>query len=292
MKVDRVVSALVLATCPAPAIAALLLSEDFGCASMGCNSSHGITNYSYWRWSTTGSQQSHMDIRNASHGRRGNEIEFSVKYCPPPNPNPHHAGCYRSELALQRSVENSLIDWAVGKGSSRRWFGFSNRLVDFAWDTTDPLNGPSFQLHGAGGLPQYKALHPVLNLQVDATGCSLGNASCPVWTVGVSAGGRPNPACSEQYDACWKLGPALVPDSPFGLGAWNDWVIEWQGSPTSKGYLQIWRNGKLVLPAVKLATAYNDTIGPYVKFGVYHSHGKAKPSRQPMPVTAQSRTVG
>ena len=41
-----------------PASAALLLDEDFSCASIGCNSTHGITNYSYWRWATTGSAQS------------------------------------------------------------------------------------------------------------------------------------------------------------------------------------------------------------------------------------------
>ena len=91
----------------------------------------------------------------------------------------------------------------------------------------------------------------MLNLQVDSTGCAKNNFSCPVWTVGVSAGGKPNPACSEQYDACWKLGPALVPGSEHGVNGWNDWVIQWKGSPvSSEGYLSIWRNGKLALPKV------------------------------------------
>lgn len=90
-----------------------------------------------------------------------------------------------------------------------------------------------------------------------------------VWTVGVSAGGKPNPACSEMYDQCWVLGPALEPGSALGCGGWNDWVINWRGSPkASLGLLEIWRNGKLVLPRQTLATAYDDPEGPYLKFGV------------------------
>lgn len=87
--------------------------------------------------------------------------------------------------------------------------------------------------------------------------------------MGVSAGGKPNPACSEQYDRCWVLGPALVPGSALGFGGWNDWVVNWRGSPkASLGHLEIWRNGELVLPKQMLATAYDDPEGPYLKFGV------------------------
>ena len=90
-----------------------------------------------------------------------------------------------------------------------------------------------------------------------------------MWTVGVSAGGKPNPACSESYDRCWVLGPALVPSSALGFGGWNDWVINWRGSPkASLGQLEIWRNGILVLPKQKLATADDDPEAPYLKFGV------------------------
>lgn len=90
-----------------------------------------------------------------------------------------------------------------------------------------------------------------------------------MWTVGVSAGGKPNPACSESYDQCWVLGPALMPSSANGFDGWNDWVISWRGSPkASLGHLEIWRNEELVLPKQSLATAYDDPKGPYLKFGV------------------------
>jgi hypothetical protein len=120
-----------------PAIAALLFSEDFSCASIGCNNTGQPTNYSRWRWSTTGSRQSRLHVREAtgSPPRSGNEVYFDVTFCEPPEPNAQHLGCYRSELALQRSLQDSLVDWTAGLGSSERWFGFSNKLpANYTWD--------------------------------------------------------------------------------------------------------------------------------------------------------------
>ena len=69
-------------------------------------------------------------------------------------------------------------------------------------------------------------------------------------------------ACSENYDACWRLGSAMIDTSFEG---WNDWVIQWRGSPNkSLGYVAVWRNGKIVLPKTALATAYDDSVQPYV----------------------------
>ena len=106
----------------AGAHAALLLNEDFSCASLGCNETAQPTNYSLWRWSTTGSAQAYMHLANATDTARGTAVHFDVEYCDPPSPNPTHLGCYRSELALQRAHQNDIIDWASwpGKGSSVR----------------------------------------------------------------------------------------------------------------------------------------------------------------------------
>ena len=216
-----------------------------------------------------------MHVGPASHGRTGNSVEFSVDYCAPPNPNPTHLGCYRSELALQRDVQDTLINWKFGVGSSERWFGFSNRLVNFTYDGAGtPLNGPSFQLHGGGGLKSLAAGHPNLNLQVDSTGCSQANRSCPVWTLGISnTFGPGSPQCSEAYPVCFVLGRAA--DDRGNFEGWNDWVLQWKGSPVAtEGHVAVWRNGKEVLPMQKLATTYNDTVAPYVKFGVYRGQWK------------------
>jgi hypothetical protein len=243
---------------------------------MGCNSTHGITNYTYWRWSTTGSGQAAMSIGPAAAPRTGNEIDFGVAWCKPPNPNPKHEGCYRSELAVVRA-QDKLVDWKAGVGSSERWFGFSNRLLNFSFDSSTPLNGPSFQLHGGGGLPSLKRAHPNLNLQVDATGCALGNNSCPVWTLGISStidNSNNSARCSEKYPLCFVLGPAAAADGRFDH--WNDWVIQWRGSPQpALGHVAVWRDGRPILPLQRnIATAYNDTVAPYVKFGVYRGSWK------------------
>lgn len=268
--------ALVAGAFLAVAYSKLLLTEDFSCAEIGCNRTHGITNYTYWRWSTTGSAQSSMNIVPAAAPRTGNEIDFSVNYCKPPNPNPQHLGCYRSELALQRKKQATLFDWKFGVGTSERWFGFSNRLLNFTFDDKTPLNGPSFQLHGGNGLPGLKGQHPILNLQVDSTGCALTNRSCPMWTLEVSNKDDPSskPACSENYPHCWVLGPALGDNGKFGN--WNDWVIQWKGSPQpALGFLAVWRNGQVVMPMTKsIATTYNDSVAPYLKFGVYRGSWK------------------
>jgi len=51
---------------------------------------------------------------------------------------------------------------------------------------------------------------------------------------------------------------------------WNDWVIQWRGSPVKElGHVQVWRGGSVVLPMVTgIVTAYNDSVAPYPKFGV------------------------
>jgi len=244
-----------------------------------------------------------MHVGAAAATRAGSAVTFRVDYCQPPNPNPTHLGCYRSELALQRDVQDTLIDWQAGVGSSERWFGFSNRLVSFSFDGSapgtpsgpappTPLNGPSFQLHGGGGRPALKGGHPNINLQVDSTGCADSNRSCPRWTLGVSSkiGGSSNYSnrCSEGYESCWVLGPALQAGKFDG---WNDWVLQWRGSPNQNGYLKMWRNGKVVLPMVtNIKTTYDDVVPPYLKFGVYR--GGWKGAGRPVNATSTSISYG
>ena len=197
---------------------------------------------------------------------------FSVDYCRPPAPNPTHLGCYRSELALQHDIQDSLVDWVVGRGSSERWFGFSNSVpANYTWDLTAPQNGPSFQMHGGGGMPALKSLHPNLNLQVDMTGCSnVANRTCPRWTMSVQAGDG-----AGGYQHTYDLGAVA-------FGAWENWVLQARFSPDpARGYLAIWRNGQVTLPRTVIATAYNDTVPPYLKFGVYRGDWKEQNGHSP-----------
>ena len=264
---------------PLNALAALLLSEDFSCRSLGCNATLQPTNYSLWRWSTTGSAQAYLGVHDSGDPARGSEVSFAVEYCDPPSPNPTHLGCYRSEFALQRSIQDSLIDWKTHVGSSVRWFGFANRLPDnYTADCAHPEQGPSLQIHGGGGTAALKGQHPVLNLQVDATGCcsSEQNATCPRWAVSVQA--EPN----RDYDRRFDLG-AVVP------GRWEDWVVRAVFSPNAtRGSLAVWRNGRELVPETTLATAYDDDVAPYLKFGVYKGGWKELSATKP---TAQWATI-
>jgi hypothetical protein len=55
-----------------------------------------------------------------------------------------------------------------------------------------------------------------------------------------------------------------------GYEGWNDFVLAWRGSPQpGLGSVQVWRNGVQVLPRTALATAYDDSDPPYMKFGVF-----------------------
>ena len=67
--------------CPVlPTAATLLLAEDFSCASIGCNAtSHGITNYTYWRHSTTGSKRSSLTIGPAGSGRSSMLFQYALQ---------------------------------------------------------------------------------------------------------------------------------------------------------------------------------------------------------------------
>eukprot|EP01079_Euglenida_sp_SAG-EU17-18_P010099 gene10099-1825_t len=274
----------------------LLDVSDFSCAPDGgaslgpCNASSQPTNYTLWRWSTTGSAQVSMAITNNT-GRPGapSSVSFGVQYCEPPNPNPNLLGCYRSELALQRKYQDNLIDWKTGLGSSERWWGFANRLPrNLTWDGSGPmaLMGPSFQIHGGGGLPSLKALHPCFNLQLCkacvlfAGGTTAAHIQMPEQPIELHV-----PPLDSRYPATpLQSDPhsdATVFDlGPVALGAWDDWVIRARLSPRpDTGYVQVWRNGNCLVPTTTLATAYNDTIAPYLKFGVYKGSwkGASKP---------------
>ena len=51
---------------------------DFKPTDLGLNSTHQPTNYSVWRWSTTGGHNASMVLSN---GSRGTQVDFGVGYC-------------------------------------------------------------------------------------------------------------------------------------------------------------------------------------------------------------------
>lgn len=75
-----------------------------------------------------------------------------------------------------------------------------------------------------------------------------------------------------------------VGDAAADLGRWTDWVWRYKPHYTTAGILEVWKNGTKVLSRVGLPNAFNDSVGPYHKFGFYtgqRSQGAAIPSDWP-----------
>lgn len=70
-----------------------------------------------------------------------------------------------------------------------------------------------------------------------------------------------------EYDDIYN-GTNIFSDG--SVGNWTDWVFNIKFSCGSDGYIKAWKNGVQVLDYTGV-TAYNDSLGPYFKTGVYRS---------------------
>lgn len=62
---------------------------------------------------------------------------------------------------------------------------------------------------------------------------------------------------------------------PFEKERWTDWVVHVRWSAERKGFWTIWKDGVEVVSERDIVTQYPETLGPYAKFGQYHSVGEA-----------------
>ncbi len=65
----------------------------------------------------------------------------------------------------------------------------------------------------------------------------------------------------------------LLYDEPIVRGAWEKWKFEiafhWEQRADYPSYLRAWRNGAQIVDYTG-AIGFNDSIGPYAKWGIYH----------------------
>ncbi|QIF01793.1 polysaccharide lyase [Roseimicrobium sp. ORNL1] len=61
---------------------------------------------------------------------------------------------------------------------------------------------------------------------------------------------------------------------PFEKGRWTDWVVHVRWSAEKKGFWTIWKDGVEVVNERDIITQYPEALGPYAKFGQYHSVGE------------------
>lgn len=52
---------------------------------------------------------------------------------------------------------------------------------------------------------------------------------------------------------------------------WTDWVVHVRWAADATGYWSIWKDGVEVVSEKDIVTQYPETLGPYAKFGQYHS---------------------
>ncbi len=91
--------------------------------------------------------------------------------------------------------------------------------------------------------------------------------------------GGPSPvlAIRVQGDE-WVITSDALPDKrrrmkrlPMKKGVWTDWVVHARWASTPTGFWSIWKDGVEVLNEKDIVTQYPEKLGPYAKFGQYHS---------------------
>jgi hypothetical protein len=58
---------------------------------------------------------------------------------------------------------------------------------------------------------------------------------------------------------------------PLVKGRWTDWVIHAKWAADATGFWTIWKDGVEVVSETNVVTQYPEKLGPYAKFGQYHS---------------------
>ena len=58
---------------------------------------------------------------------------------------------------------------------------------------------------------------------------------------------------------------------PLVKARWTDWVVHVRWSAEKKGFWTIWKDGVETLKETDIVTQYPEALGPYAKFGQYHS---------------------
>jgi hypothetical protein len=61
---------------------------------------------------------------------------------------------------------------------------------------------------------------------------------------------------------------------PLVKGRWTDWVVHARWSAKEDGFWTIWKDGTEVVNERDIVTQYPEALGPYAKFGQYHSVGE------------------
>ena len=120
------------------------------------------------------------------------------------------------------------------------WYGLSIFLPE---DFTAPTKSDAVLFHTQAGGPS-----PVLAIR----------AKAGEWVITTNA--------TEKRRTLAKL--------PLVKERWTDWVVHVRWSAEKKGFWTIWKDGVEVVKETDIITQFPEALGPYAKFGQYHSVGE------------------
>lgn len=180
-------------------------------------------------------------------------------------------GDFRSEIATGENNPASK-NYIIGK---EYWYGVS--IMPDKNLTKSPFGEIVYQFHstpdGVPGETWANGLNPPVALACDGE----------IWTIGVKGDDKPITDKSNYlFSTTAELGSVKK-------GEWTDWVFHIKWNYDGNGYVQIWKNGKMVYNLTGPNT-YNDKVGPYLKMGVYAWYLK-RPGNETW-TTAKEANVG
>ncbi len=168
---------------------------------------------------------------------------------------PVRAGKYAAKTLLRVSDpevnSGQRAEFSDGKKTTKiemekdYWYGLSIFVPE---EFTAPVksNAVLFQWHTQQGGPS-----PVLSIRVQ------GNE----WLINGNA--------TEKRRTLARL--------PLVKGKWTDWVVHARWSAKEDGFWTIWKDGTEIVNERNIITQYPEELGPYAKFGQYHSVDEKAP---------------
>ncbi len=163
--------------------------------------------------------------------------------------SPVRAGKYAAKTLLRASDpevnSGQRAEFSDGKKTTRvemekdYWYGLSIYLPE-EFSAPKESNAVLFQWHTQVGGPS-----PVLAIRVRAG----------EWLITTNA--------TEKKRTLAKI--------PLVKERWTDWVVHVRWSAEKKGFWTIWKDGVEVVKETDIITQYPEALGPYAKFGQYHS---------------------
>jgi hypothetical protein len=164
------------------------------------------------------------------------------------------AGDFRSEITAG-PASPAPRSFEIGE---TYWYGVS--IMPCQTLSKSPFPEAVFQFHstpdGVPGETWSSGLNPPVALYCDGAR----------WTLTVRGDSRPITQKGNYEFSRTKIDlGAAVP------GKWADWVFQIRWRSDIEGILRVWRDQELVYEG-RHPNCYNDTVGPYLKLGVYASY--------------------